>query len=44
MGDIFNSCICLYIVHNSPYLCACDDDRIICYSGADDLTGEPGDT
>jgi len=43
MGDIFNSCICLYIVHSSPYLCVCGDDRIICYPRVDDLTGEPGD-
>jgi len=33
----------LYILHSSPYLCVCGDDRIICYPGADDLTGEPGD-
>jgi len=44
MGDIFNSCICLHIVHSSPFLCVCGDDQIICYPGADDLTGEPGDT
>jgi len=24
-------------------ICACGDDWIICYPGADDLTGEPGD-
>jgi len=44
MGDIFSSCMCLYIVHSSPYLCVCGDDRIIFYPRADDLTGEPGDT
>jgi len=43
MGGIFISCICLCIVHSSPYLCVCGDDRITCYPGADDLTGEPRD-
>jgi len=33
----------LYIVHNSPFLCVCGDDRITCYPRADDLTGGPGD-
>ena len=33
----------LYIVHSSPFLCVCGDDRITCYPGADDLTGGPGD-
>jgi len=23
----------LYILHNSPYLCVCGDDQIICYLG-----------
>jgi len=36
-------CLCIYIVHNSPFLCVCGDDRITCYSGADDVTGGPGD-
>jgi len=43
MGGIFISCIFLYIVHNSPFLCVCGEDRITCYPGADDLTGGPGD-
>ena len=43
MGDIFISCVFLIIVHNSPYLCVFGDDRLICYPGADDVTGEPGD-
>jgi len=45
MGGIFISCIFLYIVHSSPFLCVCvcTDDRITCYPGADDLTGGPGD-
>jgi len=30
-------------MHSSPYLCVYGDDRITCYSGANDLTGEPGD-
>jgi len=34
---------CLFIVHSSPFLCVCGDDRMIRYPGADDLTGEPGD-
>ena len=33
----------IYIVHSSPFLCVCGDDRITCYPGADDLTGGPGD-
>ena len=41
---MFISYICLYfIVHSSPYLCVCGDDRISCYPGADDVTGGPGD-
>jgi len=43
MGGIFISCIFLYIVHNSPFLCVCGDDQITRYLGADDLTGGPGD-
>jgi len=30
-------------VHSSPYLFVCDDDRIIYYPRADDLTGERRD-
>jgi len=30
-------------MHNSPYLFVCGDDRVTCYSRADDFTGEPGD-
>jgi len=33
----------IYIVHSSPFLCMCGDDRITCYPGADDMTGGPGD-
>jgi len=43
MGGIFISCIYIYIVHSSPYLCVCGDDRVIYYPGADDVSGEPGD-
>jgi len=44
MGGILISCIgIIYIVHSSPFLYECGDDRITCYPGADDLTGEPGD-
>jgi len=39
MGIIFN----LFNMYSSPYLCVYDDDRMIYYSGADVLTGEPGD-
>ena len=31
MGGIFISCIFLYIVHSSPFLCVCGDDRITCW-------------
>jgi len=44
IDGIFISCIYLYIVHSSPYLCVCGDDRIIYYPVADDVSGEPGDT
>jgi len=38
------SCVSvLDIMHSSPFLCVCDDDRITRYPGADDLTDEPGD-
>jgi len=30
-------------MHSSPYLCACGNDQMIYYPGADNLTGEPGD-
>jgi len=30
-------------VHSSPYLFVCGDDRVTCYPGADDVSGEPGD-
>jgi len=33
----------IYVVHSSPFLCVCDDDRITCYPRADDVTGGPGD-
>jgi len=39
MGIIFN----LFNMHSSLYLCVCGDDRIIYYSRADVLIGEPGD-
>jgi len=29
-------------VHSSLYLCVYGDDWIICYPGADDVTGESG--
>jgi len=35
--------VIFYNVHSSPFLCVCGDDRITRYSGADDLTGGPGD-
>jgi len=28
-------------MHSSPYLFVCGDDQVTCYSGADDVTGEP---
>jgi len=31
--------IYIYFVHSSPFLCVCGDDRVICYPGADDVTG-----
>ena len=34
----------IYVVHSSPFLCVCGDDRITCYPEADDVTGGPGDT
>jgi len=37
------SCLFIYIVHSSPFLCVCGDDWITCYPGADDVTGGPGD-
>jgi len=41
---VYFTYICLYfIVHSSPYLCVCGDDRISCYPGADDVAGWPGD-
>ena len=43
MDGIFILCIYLYIVHSSPFLCVCGDDRITRYPGADDVTGGPGD-
>jgi len=33
----------IHIVHSSPFLCVCGDDRITCYLGANDVTGGPGD-
>ena len=33
----------IYVVHSSPFLCVCGDDRVTCYLGADDITGGPGD-
>ena len=35
--------LCLYVVHSSPFLSVCGDDRMIRYPGADDLTGGSGD-
>jgi len=34
----------VYILCIAHPICVCGDDRIICYPGVDDLTGEPGDT
>ena len=45
LGNMFISYICLYfIVHSSPFLCECGDDRMTCYPGADDVTGGSADT
>jgi len=40
---LFHVSIYIFIVHSSPFLCVCGDDRITRYPGADDLTGGPGD-
>jgi len=42
--DLIHIYFYIVIVHSSPYLCVYGDDRIICYPGADDVTGEPGAT
>jgi len=40
---IYIHVLIIYIVHTSPFLCVCGYDRITCYPGADDVTGEPVD-
>ena len=43
-GSIFISDISVYVLSCIAHpICVCGDDRISCYPGADDLTGEPGD-
>jgi len=37
------SCFFIYVVHSSPFLCVCGDDRVTCYPGVDDVTSGPGD-
>ena len=39
-GKLFHTYV---YVHSSPYLFVCGDDRVICYPGADDVSGEPRD-
>jgi len=44
MGNIFILMfLYIYVVHSSPFLCVCGDDRVTCYPGADDVTGGLGD-
>jgi len=43
MGWGFNLIFIYICVHSSPYLFVCGNDRVIYYSGADNVTGEPGD-
>jgi len=31
------------LVHSSPYLFVCGNDRVTCYPGADDVAGKRGD-
>jgi len=40
---LFHVFVYIFIMHSSPFLCVCGDDRMICFSGGDDLTGGPGD-
>jgi len=40
---LFLISVYIFIVHSSPFLCVCGDDRITCYPGADNVTGGPGD-
>jgi len=35
--------IYVYLMHSSPYLFVCGDDRVTYYPGVDDVSGEPGD-
>jgi len=41
VGKHLYSCLFIYIVHSSPFLCVCGDDQITCYPRADDVTGGP---
>jgi len=44
--DFSDGCISYFFytyVHSSPYLFVCGDDRVICYPGVDDVSGELGD-
>jgi len=43
LGLEFNFIFIDVYMHSSPYLFLCGDDRLSCYSGADDLIGELGD-
>jgi len=44
MNGLGSNFIFIYVyVHSSPYLFVCDDDWVIYYLGADDVSGEPGD-
>jgi len=40
---IYTHVFFIYVVHSSPFLCVCGNDRVTCYPGADDVTGGPGD-
>ena len=48
MQDLFSLGWMTYLFHYiyiyvCVCVCVCGDDRITCYPGADELTGEPGD-
>jgi len=40
---IYTHVFFIYVVHSSPFLCVCGNDRVTCYPRADDVTGGPGD-
>jgi len=43
MCECLYVCVCVFLYVSSPYLLVFSDDRVMCYTGADDVRGGAGE-